>query len=80
MSRAAEYKQMKQEVSCTYQVTYIVSEYNQSKQDDAYYGIGSCLLRMEKYAESLHFFNKAIQFDDENPDYWISNTNFFKYY
>ena len=30
---------MKQEVSCTYQVTYIVSEYNQSKQDDAYYDV-----------------------------------------
>jgi tetratricopeptide (TPR) repeat protein len=39
--------------------------------DDAWYGIGICLLEQQKYFESIHFFTKAIELSPEDDAFWL---------
>jgi tetratricopeptide (TPR) repeat protein len=39
--------------------------------DDAWYGIGVCLIEQERYYESIHFFNKALELAPGEAAYWL---------
>ena len=35
-----------------------------------WYGTGNCLAKQDKWFEAIHFLNKALKLDSENPTYW----------
>src|SRR5690554_4994023 len=39
--------------------------------DDAWFGLGMCMLKRNKFFEAIHYFKKALNLTAENANYWV---------